>query len=136
MRQRLVIRSLIVAMVFSAGCSRLPRTTIGDEMRACVSWAGTTHLVAESWIKGAVPRDYAQKTVRAAQQRIERAIEAAEIARRRDVCEALYPLQYSTAKVAVAVDQDDWKSANKELRWLIEAKQKLIILRQNSPGTK
>lgn len=67
MKGILVTSSLLVLTSLTA-CTRASTDQFRQELQAVKSWTATSKMVADAWVRGAVPTAYTQQTLAKAQQ--------------------------------------------------------------------
>jgi hypothetical protein len=62
--------SLSLLLLAFNGCTQSPADQLKAELQTVTSWTATARMVGEAWLKGYLPRAYAARTLRTAQETI------------------------------------------------------------------
>lgn len=65
--KRIFIGYLLTLTLLTA-CSKEPTDRLTQELKTVKSWTATSKMVADAWVRGAVPKVYAKQTLKKAQQ--------------------------------------------------------------------
>jgi hypothetical protein len=60
--------SYLLGLTLLTACSEAATDKLTQELQTVKSWTATSKMVADAWIRGAVPRVYAKQTLHKAQQ--------------------------------------------------------------------
>ncbi|WP_143845149.1 hypothetical protein [Nostoc sp. T09] len=66
----LLIHYLLITLCLASCSNKSSSEDLTKEIQNVSSWSATAHMVGDAWIHGAVPKKYAQKTLKKAQEEI------------------------------------------------------------------
>ena len=58
----------LLALTLVTACSKAATDRLTQELQTVKSWTATSKMVADAWVRGAVPKVYAKQTLKKAQQ--------------------------------------------------------------------
>ncbi|MEH2184188.1 hypothetical protein [Nostoc sp.] len=63
--------SYLLGLTLLTACSEAATDRLTQELQTVKSWTATSKMVADAWVRGAVPKVYAKQTLKKAQQELQ-----------------------------------------------------------------
>ncbi|MEH2369768.1 hypothetical protein [Nostoc sp.] len=141
--KRIFIGYLLTLTLLTA-CSKAATDRLTQELKTVKSWTATSKMVADAWVRGAVPKVYAKQTLKKAQQEFQ--TETENIAQIESSTAIPQPYKLAllghikrlakiTQQISTAVEQENYSVVAQRLEDLSLEGQKLDsqIPQQNKP---
>ncbi|MEH2083327.1 MAG: hypothetical protein V7K89_26140 [Nostoc sp.] len=61
----------LLGLTLLTACSEAATDKLTQELQTVKSWTATSKMVADAWVRGAVPKVYAKQTLKKAQQKLQ-----------------------------------------------------------------
>ncbi|MDZ7964310.1 MAG: hypothetical protein RM368_04950 [Nostoc sp. DedSLP03] len=68
---KMIFIGYLLGLTLLTACSEAATDKLTQELRTVKSWTATSKMVADSWVRGAVPKVYAKQTLKKAQQELQ-----------------------------------------------------------------
>jgi hypothetical protein len=130
--------SILLLISLSACGARIPADELASELQTVSSWAATARMTGEAWMNSAVPKAYATRTLREAQQTIHEEIDtirklssASMPDTSAALLERLQALERVAGQMATAVEQEDRAALTEQLKQLSAEEQKIKSFKES-----
>lgn len=125
--------SLLLFLSTVTACSTQPSVDkLAKELKTVASWAATTHMVGDAWLRGRVPTAYAKRTLQSAQKELQKETNTlAKVAPAPDRTKALAQLEhlkYSIKQMTAAIEHEDRQAMTQQIQQLSSQEQGLSKL--------
>ncbi|WP_013320688.1 hypothetical protein [Gloeothece verrucosa] len=127
-------------LIFTAsGCSSQPSTDkFVQEMKTVTSWAATSQMVGDAWLKQDVPTVYAKLTLETAQEKLQKEAETLNkvtpFQQKTRVLNQLQQLEKTVTRMAIAVNNKDNPAVSQQVQILSTHQQALHSLIKETGG--
>lgn len=139
-----IFTGYLLALTLLTACSKAAPASLKQELQTVKSWTATSKMVADAWVRGAVPKVYAKQTLVKAQQEFQ--TETDKIAQIESFTSIPQPYKLAllshikrlakiTEQMSTAVEQENYSVVTQRLRDLSLEGQKLDsqLPQQNKP---
>lgn len=141
MRSQLQSGFLMVLMLLTSCTTSSSTEKITHELQSVKSWVATTDMVADAWLRGAVPKVYAGQTLDKAKQELRSEIEKIEKIQvstatdrpyKLEVLEQIKHLVDTTGQISIAVEQENRSAVTQQIGQLLAEGRSLDLINNNN----